>query len=201
MGCRCCESPGRQVHLRDAEKAKIALRAQRDSRPLRSLRLCGGPAGFRPAPQSVWCRSISAPTRCWCCSRPRRCAALSPLARDPALSFVAHEAAHLPIVRASAEAVLRLHPDLILAAPFGAQTTLALLEQEGTPVLRVDLPQDFAGIRAPDPLAGRGARRAAARRGTARRAWMPASTRCRTATHRCAPWSGSRAASRPVRAR
>ncbi len=78
---------------------------------------------------------------------PEKVAALSPLARDPALSFVAQEAAHLPIVRASAEAVLRLHPDLILAAPFGAQTTLALLEQEGAPVLRIDLPQDFDGIR------------------------------------------------------
>ena len=78
---------------------------------------------------------------------PAKIAALSPLARDPALSFVAQEAAHLPIVRASAEAVLRLHPDLVLAATFGAQNTLALLEQEGTPVLRLDLPQDFDGIR------------------------------------------------------
>jgi iron complex transport system substrate-binding protein len=78
---------------------------------------------------------------------PAKIAALSPLARDPALSFVAQEAAHLPIVRASAEAVLRLHPDLVLAATFGAQNTLALLEQEGTPVLRLDLPQGFDGIR------------------------------------------------------
>ncbi len=78
---------------------------------------------------------------------PEKIAALSPLARDPALSFVAPQAAHLPIVRASAEAVLRLHPDLILAAPYGAQTTLALLQQERIPVLRIALPQDFAGIR------------------------------------------------------
>ena len=78
---------------------------------------------------------------------PEKIAALSPLARDPALSFVAPQAAHLPIVRASAEAVLRLHPDLILAAPYGAQTTLALLQQEGMPVLRIALPQDFGGIR------------------------------------------------------
>jgi iron complex transport system substrate-binding protein len=78
---------------------------------------------------------------------PEKVAALSPLARDPALSFVAPEAAHLPIVRASVEAVLRLHPDLILAAPYGAQTVLALLQEERIPILRVDLPQDFAGIR------------------------------------------------------
>jgi iron complex transport system substrate-binding protein len=78
---------------------------------------------------------------------PEKIAALSPLARDPALSFVAPRAEHLPIVRASAEAVLRLHPDLVLAAPYGAQTTLALLQQERVPVLRIALPQDFAGIR------------------------------------------------------
>ncbi|MEJ0017694.1 MAG: ABC transporter substrate-binding protein [Acetobacteraceae bacterium] len=79
---------------------------------------------------------------------PEKVAALSPLARDPALSFVAPQAAHLPVVRASAEAVLRLHPDLVLAAPYGAQVTLGLLQQEEVPLLRVALPQDFDGIRA-----------------------------------------------------
>jgi len=78
---------------------------------------------------------------------PEKVAALSPLARDPAISFVATQAAHLPVVRASAEAVLRLKPDLILAAPYGAQTMLALLQQERIPLLRVSLPNDFDGIR------------------------------------------------------
>jgi len=78
---------------------------------------------------------------------PEQVAALSPLARDPALSFVAALAARLPVVRASAEAVLRLHPDLVLAGRYGAQTTVALLEQEGLPVWRLDMPQDFAAIR------------------------------------------------------
>ncbi|MGA9015943.1 MAG: ABC transporter substrate-binding protein [Acetobacteraceae bacterium] len=78
---------------------------------------------------------------------PEKIAALSTLARDPSLSYVAPQAVQLPIVRASAEAVLRLRPDLVVAAPYGAQTTLALLQQEGVPVLRVALPHDFAGIR------------------------------------------------------
>jgi iron complex transport system substrate-binding protein len=79
---------------------------------------------------------------------PEQIAALSPLARDPALSFVARRAASLPIVRPSAEAVLRLHPDLILAGPYGAPTTVALLQSEGLAVHRITLPQTFAGIRA-----------------------------------------------------
>jgi iron complex transport system substrate-binding protein len=78
---------------------------------------------------------------------PEQVAALTPLARDPSLSFVAAQAARLPVVRPTAEAVLRLHPDLVLAGLYGAQTTAALLEQEGLPVLRLDMPQDFAGIR------------------------------------------------------
>lgn len=78
---------------------------------------------------------------------PEKVAALSPLARDPALSYVALQAAALPSVRPAAEAVLRLHPDLVLAARWGAQAVLALLEAEGLPVLRLDLPEDFAGIR------------------------------------------------------
>jgi iron complex transport system substrate-binding protein len=79
---------------------------------------------------------------------PEKIAALSSLARDPSLSFVAKQAAQLPTVRPYAEAVLRLRPDLVLAGPYGAQTTLALLEARGVPVLRIGLPTSFAGIRA-----------------------------------------------------
>jgi iron complex transport system substrate-binding protein len=78
---------------------------------------------------------------------PEKVAGLTPLARDPALSFVAAQAARLPIVRPSAEAVMALRPDLILGARFGAQTTLALLAQSGYRVERLDLPVDFPGIR------------------------------------------------------
>ena len=79
---------------------------------------------------------------------PEKVVALSPLARDPALSFVAEAAASLATVRASAETVLRLAPDLVLAGPFGAQTTLSLLEARGLRVVRAGLPQNFEEIRA-----------------------------------------------------
>jgi iron complex transport system substrate-binding protein len=78
---------------------------------------------------------------------PEKVAGLSPLARDPALSFVADAAARLPVIRASAEAVMDRHPDLVLGARFGAQTTLALLERAGLRVERLDIPTDFPGIR------------------------------------------------------
>jgi iron complex transport system substrate-binding protein len=79
---------------------------------------------------------------------PEKIVGLSTLARDPALSYVAARAEMLPIVRASAEAVMALRPDLVLGARYGAGVTLALLERAGVRVARVDLPTDFPGIRA-----------------------------------------------------
>ena len=79
---------------------------------------------------------------------PQRIAALSPLARDPALSVVATQASGLPWVRPDAEAVLALAPDLVLAGPYGAQTTLAALARRGLAIERTVMPQDFAAIRA-----------------------------------------------------
>ncbi len=78
---------------------------------------------------------------------PERVAALSPLARDPAISEVADIAAAMPWVRADAEAILALHPDLVLGGRYGAQPTIALLRQRGVPVDLLDMPSDFAGIR------------------------------------------------------
>jgi iron complex transport system substrate-binding protein len=79
---------------------------------------------------------------------PEKVAALSSLARDPALSFVAEAAVRLPVVRASAEAVMNIRPDLVLGSRFGAQATLALLERAGLRVERLSIPNDFPGIRA-----------------------------------------------------
>jgi iron complex transport system substrate-binding protein len=79
---------------------------------------------------------------------PERAAALTVMARDPDLSVVADVARGIGAVRADAEAVLALHPALVLAAPWGAQATLSLLEAHGVPVRRLKLPRSFDAIRA-----------------------------------------------------
>ena len=79
---------------------------------------------------------------------PEKVAALSTLARDPALSFVASQARRLPQVRADAEAVLALRPDLVLAGQYGAQTAVAALKARGVSVLQLGLPDSFDAIRA-----------------------------------------------------
>lgn len=79
---------------------------------------------------------------------PRRAAAVSFLARDPSLSVVAAAAWRVPAVRADAEAVLALHPALVLAGRFGAQAVLAALRAAGVRVAVFGEPRDFAGVRA-----------------------------------------------------
>ncbi len=77
---------------------------------------------------------------------PEQVTALEPLARDPALSHVAAQAADLPQVRADAEAVLALHPDLVLAGRYGAQGTVALLRARGVRVAQFDEAKDFPAV-------------------------------------------------------
>ncbi len=79
---------------------------------------------------------------------PASVAALSPLARDPSLSVVAAQAARLPWVRPDGEAVLRLHPDLVLAGAYGAQSVLGVLRRRGVRVVQVSEASDFAGVAA-----------------------------------------------------
>ncbi len=77
---------------------------------------------------------------------PEQVIALEPLARDKSLSFVARQAKKLPTVPADAEAVLRLHPDLVFAGAFGAQTTIAVLRLHGMRVVQFDEAEDFPAI-------------------------------------------------------
>ncbi len=78
---------------------------------------------------------------------PDKAAGVTFLARDPELSVVVAQAAEVPTVRADAESVLRLKPDLVLATPWSAQGTLALLERRGIHVERFPLAQSFVEIR------------------------------------------------------
>lgn len=72
-----------------------------------------------------------------------RIAALSPQARDPALSVVAEQARTLPVLDASAEAVLVAGADLVTANGYGETKTIAMLERLGVPVVRVPSAESF----------------------------------------------------------
>lgn len=64
-------------------------------------------------------------------------AALTQFSRDPQMSFEAEKAKQYPMSKGSAEEVLALRPDLIIATPFQRSDTLALLQDRG--MKRVDI--------------------------------------------------------------
>ena len=130
-GCRASALPhrggGRSRRLALLVAFAFALCGRAEAARLVSLNLCTDDYLMLLAPESA--------------------VALSPLASDPSLSVVAAEARRLPWVRPDAEAVLALHPDLVLAGPYGAQTTLAALERRGLRIEQTGLPQNFREIR------------------------------------------------------
>jgi iron complex transport system substrate-binding protein len=78
---------------------------------------------------------------------PQRIASITWLSRtegDPALLALARR---LPINHGSAEEVLVACPDLVLAGRFTTATTRSQLRRAGIPLLEVDAPSDWDGIR------------------------------------------------------
>jgi iron complex transport system substrate-binding protein len=78
---------------------------------------------------------------------PERIASITWLSRtegDPALLPLAQK---LPVNHGSAEEVLALRPDLVIAGRFTTGTTRALLKQVGVPLLEVDAASDWDSVR------------------------------------------------------
>jgi iron complex transport system substrate-binding protein len=69
------------------------------------------------------------------------------LATDADLSVQARKAAGVPAVRAEAEEVLLLRPDLALAGTYGAREAVEVLQREGVRVLQLPPASDWAQVR------------------------------------------------------
>lgn len=79
---------------------------------------------------------------------PTQILALSPFAADPALSYYAERAKPFPRIGDSAETVLTLKPDLVLASAFNNPATLAFLRRQGVSVLTLSYADGIADISA-----------------------------------------------------
>lgn len=73
-------------------------------------------------------------------------AGLTRLSGDAHLSPYADRAAGLPIHDGTAESVLMLKPDLVIAGGYARAQTVGMLERLGVPVLRLKTPQTLADI-------------------------------------------------------
>ena len=80
-------------------------------------------------------------------AEPERIAALSFVSRDPYLSYHAAEAERFPIVRGSADEVLLLQPDMVLAGTVSTRATVGLLRRLGIPVLELPVADSLASVR------------------------------------------------------
>ena len=77
-----------------------------------------------------------------------RIAAVSDLADDPLYSPATELAEGLPQTHGSAEEVLRLDPDLVLASRYSPPFTVGLLRDAGIPVVQIGQPSSLAEARA-----------------------------------------------------
>jgi iron complex transport system substrate-binding protein len=78
---------------------------------------------------------------------PARIASLTYLAADPELSAQAERARGVPWVRATAEEVILLRPDLALAGDYGAPEAVSALRRWGIPVVQFAPAQSWEAIR------------------------------------------------------
>jgi iron complex transport system substrate-binding protein len=81
-------------------------------------------------------------------ARPGQLAAVSPIARDPVASALWRQAATVPVHAGSAEAILGLEPDLVLAGAWDPPATLAMLRRLGIRVETFAIERTFADVEA-----------------------------------------------------
>ena len=77
---------------------------------------------------------------------PGQIAALTRLSRDPQLSAAAMRAATLPVSRGSAEEVLALRPDLLIASPFGHGDIMARMRDSDVATLELPSAESLGAI-------------------------------------------------------
>lgn len=99
-----------------------------------------------PAPRRVVSLNLCADQYLLALADRGQIAALTRFARDPEMSAAAREAATLPFSRGSAEDVLMLRPDLVLATPFRRTETTRVLKAQGVTTVDVPIANSYADI-------------------------------------------------------
>lgn len=103
------------------------------------------PAGAAPATRVV-SLSLCADQFLLALDAQDQTAGLTRLAGDAHLSPYADRAAGVPVHDGTAESVLMLKPDLVIAGGYARAQTVGMLERLGVPILRLKTPQTLADI-------------------------------------------------------
>jgi iron complex transport system substrate-binding protein len=96
------------------------------------------PALAQPSPQRVVSLNLCADQLLLALADREQIASLSPLARDRSISFLAEEAAGVPVNEGKGEAILFSGADLVLTGRFGSHARRELLERQGLDVMVLD---------------------------------------------------------------
>lgn len=103
-------------------------------------------AGAADRPQRVVSLNLTADQWLLELAEPGQIAGLTFLSRSPVYCARWEEAQRFPSVRSTAEEVLRLRPDLVIAGRWGAGAAVAMLRRFGVRVEVLDTPENFAGL-------------------------------------------------------
>ncbi|MBB3021667.1 iron complex transport system substrate-binding protein [Microvirga lupini] len=91
----------------------------------------------QPKPQQVASLNLCTDQLLLALADRHQIASLSRLAHDPSVSFMAEQAAGLPLNKGGAEALLFSRPDLVLTGTYGQQDQVAVLKRQGLEVLQL----------------------------------------------------------------
>lgn len=106
------------------------------------------PAAAEEAPRRIVSLNLCADQLLLALAEPERIVALSPNAQDREMSHHADQALDHPMVSGTAEEVLALKPDLVLAGPFAGAESKAFLRAAGLRVIEVPVPETLADVAA-----------------------------------------------------
>ncbi len=80
-------------------------------------------------------------------SEPESIVSLTNLSVDPELSYLAKEAAEYPVNSGSAEEILKMNPDLVLAGSFTARPAVSYLKKKEFRVVELSIPESMKAMR------------------------------------------------------
>lgn len=138
---------GHEHYLRNVEGARLELVEPGADGAWREIRGAGRVVRLAAPPERIASRTLVTDEILLEIAEPERIVLLSPFAGDPQFSASADKAARLGRVGGfSTEEILAAAPDLVFAAGFNTQETLAQLEASGVPVVVLLDHEDLAAI-------------------------------------------------------
>ncbi|MEM1134162.1 MAG: ABC transporter substrate-binding protein [Pseudomonadota bacterium] len=100
----------------------------------------------RPKPQRIVSLNLCTDQYLLAVADREQITALTKFVRDPEMSAAASKAMTIPITTGSAEQVLAMRPDLVLASPTRRRETLARLRDRGIPIVEIPSAKSYADI-------------------------------------------------------